>query len=172
MTAETALLVFVLIDIFKAAFAPLESLPAKTVPILAAVSAFTLVIIVALSIVLPAGSVNHLFAFCRTYHRAAELVVCICLWAIVLYARSLGIAWRDQMIGIASGFLFYLTVQALTTSAIAMTTNAAAVTWMSRAGIVAYMASLVIWIRAIVCSATSHAGVGTWKAQRYEPGRG
>jgi hypothetical protein len=149
MAAETFLLVCVLHDIFRSVFDPLGSLPPRAVGKL--VTSVALIMTAALTLAMwsPAVNSDAAVALLRTVHRSAEFVVALSLWSVVFYARALGIPWRSRIAGIASGFLFYLTVQSLVTAAIGLDLGLTAVTWLSRIGIISYLISLVVWVLAV-----------------------
>jgi hypothetical protein len=74
--------------------------------------------------------------------------VALSFWSVVFYARKLGIPWRSRMAGIAAGFLFFLTIQSITTAALGFAPQS----WfgaLSRIGLVSYLASLFVWLRAV-----------------------
>lgn len=145
---EAAILFFVVYDVFRNVFDPLASLPPRTV----AKAVAGIALIAALSITLamwkPAVRPDAMAALASTFQRTTNFVVSLSFWSLVLYARKLGIPWRSRMAGIASGFLFYLTIQSITTAVLGF----APMTWfttLSRIGIVSYLASLLVWLRAV-----------------------
>lgn len=147
---EAALLFFVVYDVYRNVFDPLSSLPPRTV----AKSVAAVAVIVTLSITLwlwkPAVQPSALSALAlgRTFERTTNLVVSLSFWGLVFYARKMGIPWQSRMAGIAKGFLLFLTIQSITTAALGFAPN----TWvgtLSRIGVISYLASLIVWLRAV-----------------------
>jgi hypothetical protein len=80
--------------------------------------------------------------------RTTNFVVSLSFWSLVIYARKLGIPWRSRMAGIAAGFLFFLTIQSITTAALGFAPQS----WfasLNRIGIISYLSSLFVWLHAV-----------------------
>ncbi len=148
ISIESVLLVLVIHEFFKTVFEPRKTLPSGAIAKLVATIIGVLVIAVASALWKPVTShFESIVSFLRTCHRTAEFTVCCSLWAVVLYARALGIPWRSRVADIASGFLVYLTVQSVTTTAMGFVGQPWG-TRLSEIGSLSYLAALVIWIAA------------------------
>jgi len=145
---ETALLFFVVYDVFRNVFDPLSSLPPRTLAKAVAGVAIIATFSITLAMWKPAVQPDALAALARTFQRTTNFVVSLSFWSLVFYARKLGIPWRSRTAGIAAGFLFYMTIQSITTAALGFAPKAWFST-LSRIGIVSYLASLFVWIRAV-----------------------
>jgi hypothetical protein len=145
---ETALLFFVVYDVFRNVFDPLSSLLPRTVAKAVAGVAIIMAVSVTLAIWKPAIRPDALAALARTFERTTNFVVALSFWSLVIYARKLGIPWRSRMAGIAAGFLFFLTIQSITTAALGFAPQS----WfasLNRIGIVSYLSSLFVWLHAV-----------------------
>jgi hypothetical protein len=144
---EAALLFFVVYDVFRNVFDPLNSLRPGTVAKAVAGVAIITAVSITLAIWKPAVRPDALAALARTFQRTTNFVVSLSFWSLVFYARKLGIPWRSRMVGIAAGFLFFLTIQSTTTAALGFAPQS----WfasLSRIGIISYLASIFMWLRA------------------------
>lgn len=148
LAIETLLLMLVLYDIFRTTFQPYFSLPSRTLGRLVTSIAVISALVISLAIWKPALSADAATSFLRTFHRTSGLVVALSLWSVVMYARHVGVPWRSRTAGIAAGFLFYLSVQGLTTAAIGFAPQAW-FAWLDRAGNAAFLLSLVSWFHAV-----------------------
>jgi hypothetical protein len=145
---ETALLFFVVYDVFRNVFDPLNSLPPQTVAKAVAAVAIITAVSITLAIWKPAVRPDALAALARTFERTTDFIVSLSFWSLVVYARKLGIPWRSRIAGIAMGFLFFLTVQSITTAAMGFAPQS----WfasLNRIGIVSYLASVFMWLHAV-----------------------
>jgi hypothetical protein len=145
---EAALLLWIVYDVFRNVFDPLSSLPPRSVAKVVAGAAIIAAISITLAIWKPAVQPDPLAALARTFQRTTNFIVSLSFWSLVVYARKLGIPWRSRMAGIAAGFLFFLTIQSITTAALGFTPRS----WfgtLSRIGIISYLASLIVWVRAV-----------------------
>jgi hypothetical protein len=145
---ETALLFFVVYDVFRNVFDPLSSLPPRTVAKLVAGIAIIATVSITLAIWKPAVRPDALAALARTFERTTDFIVSLSFWSVVFYARKLGIPWRSRIAGIAAGFLLSLTSQSITTAAMGFAPQS----WfggLSRTGSICYLASLFVWLRAV-----------------------
>jgi hypothetical protein len=145
---ETALLFFVVYDVFRNVFDPLSSLPPRTVARLVYAVAIIAAVSITLAIWKPAVRPDALAALARTFERTTDFIVSLSFWSVVFYARKLGIPWRSRMAGIAAGFLLYLTSQSVTTAVMGFAPQS----WfasLNRIGIVSYLASVFMWLHAV-----------------------
>lgn len=148
VAVETAILFFVVYDVFRNVFDPLSSLPPRTIARLVSTVAIIASLAITLAIWKPAVRPDALAALARTFQRTTNFVVSLSFWSVVFYARKLGIPWRSRMAGIAAGFLFYMTIQSITTAAMGFAPQSLFGT-LSRIGIVSYLASLLVWLHAV-----------------------
>jgi hypothetical protein len=145
---ETALLFFVVYDVFRNVFDPLSSLPPRTVAKAVAGVAIITAVSITLGIWKPAVRPDALAALARTFERTTDFIVSLSFWSLVVYARKLGIPWRSRMAGIAAGFLLYLTSQSVTTAVMGFAPQS----WfafLNRIGIDIYLATLFVRLRAV-----------------------
>jgi hypothetical protein len=147
-TVEAGLVFFVVYDVFRNVFDPLSSLPPRTVAKAVTAVASIAAISITLAMWKPAVQPDAVAALARTFQRTTNFVVSLSFWSLVFHARKLGIPWRSRTAGIAAGFLFYMTVQSITTAALGFAPKPWFST-LSRIGIVSYLASLFIWLRAV-----------------------
>jgi hypothetical protein len=148
MAIESALLLSVLYDIFRRVFDPLSSLPPKTLAKLGAGVAAILIVATTLAFSRPATNSTAITALVRTLHRSTEFVIALSFWSLVMYARALGIPWRSRLAGIAAGFLFYLSIDTVTTAAFGFAPRSW-FAWWDRADNAVFLITLFIWSRAV-----------------------
>jgi hypothetical protein len=149
MAIETVLLIVVLYEIFLRAFAPLESLPERTVARLAVIIAGAAALTLAWAMWSPAAHPRFPWYvdFLSTLNRSAGAVTAAALWTVVMYARHLGIPWRSRVAGIARGFLVYLSAQAILT-AVSGYTGVTGTMWVSRLAMICYLVAIGMWMHA------------------------
>jgi hypothetical protein len=145
---ETGILFFVVYDVFRNVFDPLSSLPPRTVAKAVAGIALITAVSITLAVWKPAIGPDAIAALARTFQRTTNFLVSLSFWSLVFYARKLGIPWRSRTAGIAAGFLFYMTVQSITTAALGYAAQSRFGS-LSRIGTISYLASLFVWLRAV-----------------------
>ena len=110
---EALILVLVSYEIFLKVFEPLRALPARTVARIIC----SVLTVAALSIATAMSSSNQelgtIWSSVLRFRTAVEFVVCFSFWLLVVYAWVLNLAWWSRVTYITSGFLLYLTGQAL-----------------------------------------------------------
>jgi hypothetical protein len=148
---ETALLVIALYEVFYKTFAPLESLPPKTMARLCTFVATAAIVTLTWGIWNPAS--HHNFPWyvdlLSTANRSSGIVVACSLWTVVMYARAIGIPWRSRIAEVARGFLVYLSIQAVTTTVTGYAGQASTL-WCNRVAMLAYLVALGIWLQAVL----------------------
>jgi hypothetical protein len=145
---EAALLLWIVYDVFRNVFDPLSSSPPRTVAKVVTGLAIIAAIAITLAIWSPATRPDPIAALARTFQRTTYFTVALSFWSVVFYARQQGIPWRSRMAGIAAGFLFFLTIQSITTAALGFAPRS----WfgpLSRFGIISYLVTLLVWLRAV-----------------------
>lgn len=145
---ETLLLILVLYEVFRNTFDPLGVLPAPSVAKLATILLAAASLAIAIGIWKPALSYDAVTALLRTMQRTIVFLAALSLWSLVMYARSLAIPWRSRTAGIASGFLFYLTVESFARAGQGFAPQPW-FAWFDRVLSVAFIMTLVMWFRAI-----------------------
>lgn len=148
---ETVLLVTVVYEIFNSTFDPVGVLPAGSI---ARVLAFLMVgasLVITAAFWRPALTsdfVDSITALLRTAHRTVVFLAALALWSLVVYARSLAIPWRSRTAGIASGFLFSMSVNCFVLAGLCFSPQSW-FTWLNRSYNAASFVALVMWFRAI-----------------------
>lgn len=150
LAIESVLLIVVLYEIFLESFAPLDTLPARTIPRLVAMVASAAALVLAWAMWKPASHVGFpwFVDFLSTLNRSAGAVTAAALWTVVMYARHLRIPWRSRAAGVARGFLVYLSAQAILTAVSGFSTVRGTMI-VNRLAMICYLAALAMWMRAV-----------------------
>lgn len=119
---RTLLLLAVAYELFECTFAPLHKL--RNGMVQRVMWSFTLLttIALALAVCLPVSFHHPLTTFRETFDRTATFIVCAIMFAVGGLATSMGIPMRRKVFGIALGCLFFLSVDAVSNSAVWMYT--------------------------------------------------
>lgn len=148
---ETVLLVTVVYEIFNSTFDPVGVLPAGSIARLLAflmVSASLVIIAASWHPALTSGFVDSVTALLRTAHWTVVFLAALALWSLVMYSRSQAIPWRSRTAGIASGFLFSMSVNCFVLAGLCFAPQSW-FTWLNRSYNAAFLVTLVMWLQTV-----------------------
>lgn len=145
---ESFLLVMVAAEIFRLLFEPVSALRPHALSRMAG----AMIVFISLAVAVftwhqPATQLSLLPAILYKGRTALEIVICISFWLLALYSRFLGLPWRSRMADIVSGFLFYLTLQAVLHALLWVIPQHYAI--LSRLHSVVYLGGLCFWFAAL-----------------------
>ncbi|HWZ45805.1 MAG TPA: hypothetical protein VNW97_20190 [Candidatus Saccharimonadales bacterium] len=145
---EAVLLVLVASEIFQLVFEPVSALPGHVLSRMAGAVIGIAAMLVAVVISGPFRGSGPATPVLYGARMAVEAVLCSAFWLLALYSRFMGLPWQSRAADILSGFLFYMTIQAMTHALVWIAPHSYSAL-ISRIESAAYLGGLGFWFAAL-----------------------
>ncbi len=106
-------------EVFFVIFHPFSTLPRRAIPNFLQATVAVSAVVLLFTLRFPGAQPTLWMTFARAMDQVVSWTLCGIFGFIVLFAKYFGIPWRHRVYGIATGFLFYLSVDTAVTTAVA-----------------------------------------------------
>jgi hypothetical protein len=145
---EAIFFIAVAYEVFLKVFEPLRALPSHTTARIVCSILVASILAVTIAISISRQELGPIWSVLYNLRIAVGFVVCLSFWLVVVYAWLLKLAWWSRITFIASGFLFYLSGQALLYVLIWSLPDGYRAPLMRLKGII-YLVGLGFWFKAV-----------------------